>query len=296
MTRGGRSGRPLLQIVPGIGIATSARTEPPRTLALASGKGGVGKTNLAVNLALALARMGRRTLVVDGDLGLGKVDVLMGAEPRTSLAQYLYGQCDLDAAFQVGPAGVVFLAGGCGNGDLAVLDPARRERLVRGLVRAADIFDFVLLDLATGIGPNALELARRADEVLMVTTPEPTAVADAYTMTKLLHGTGPGPRFIVNRCASEAEARETFTRIAGTARSRFGAHLEFLGHVPEDPAVARAVRDRSPFLLGAPEAPASRHIRAMARRVIEERFPGGGHRMTPSRTHSTKAETRAQAA
>jgi flagellar biosynthesis protein FlhG len=295
MTRGGRSGRPLLQIVPGIGISPAGRIEPPRTLAVASGKGGVGKTSLAVNLALALARMGRRALVVDGDLGLGKVDVLMGAEPRISLAQYLYGQCDLDAAFQVGPAGVVFLAGGCGNGDLAVLEPARRERLIRGLVRAAGIFDFVVLDLATGIGPNALELARRADEVLMVTTPEPTAVADAYTMTKLLHGTGPGPRFIVNR-SSEAEALETFGRIADTARSRFGARLQYLGHVPEDPAVALAVRDRSPFVLGAPEAPASRRVRAMARRVIEERFPGGGDRMTPPRIHSTTAENRPQAA
>jgi flagellar biosynthesis protein FlhG len=222
----------------------------------------------------------------------------MGTEPRTSLAQYLYGQCDLDAAFQVGPAGVVFLAGGCGNGDLAVLDPIRRERLTRGLVRAAGLFDLVLLDLATGIGPNTLALARGADDVLMVTTPEPTAVADAYTMTKILRRTaGRHPRFIVNRAASESEARETFVRIARTARARFGARLGYLGHLPEDPAVGRAVRDQRPFVLGAPEAPASRSIRAMARRMIEERSPGGDDRFPRLRTPDrTVAETEAQAA
>lgn len=290
MSRGRRSGTPHLQIVPGIGAATPRCTHTPRTLAVASGKGGVGKTCLTVNLALALAKMGQRVLVVDGDLGLGKVDVLMGAEPRTNLSHYLNGQCDLDEVFQVGPAGVVFLAGGWGNGDLAVLDPLRRERLAKGLLQAGEIFDLVLLDLATGIGPNALELARRAGEVLMVTTPEPTAYADAYTLTKILYQTaGTIPRFVVNRVRSETEARETFQRLSRTARTHFGGQLEYLGHLPEDPAVGRAVRDQVPFVLGAPNAPASRRIRALARRMIEERSPDGGEFVMHSRIQNRKA-------
>jgi flagellar biosynthesis protein FlhG len=223
---------------------------------------------------------------VDGDLGLGKIDVMLGAEPRTNLFHYLAGRCELEEVFHLGPGGVVFLAGGWGSADLAVLDPLRRERLLGDLTRVAGIFDRILLDLATGIGPNALELAKRADEVLLVTTPEPTAYADAYALSKILfQATGTSPGFVLNRVQSEREARETYHRLQATARAYFGASPTYVGHLPEDPAVGRAIRQQTPFLLGAPRTPASRAIRKLARRVLHSRTPGGGNAVLAPALH-----------
>ncbi len=276
--------RPRLKLVPGgrPGLETPRPRSlaPLRTLALASGKGGVGKTSLAVNLALALADLRQRVLVVDGDLGLGKLDLLIGATPTLHLGHVLAGECDILDAVITGPRGVRFLPGACGEGSLAVLDPLRRRRLLESLDRFRGAVDLVILDLATGIGPNALELARGADEVGVVTTPEPTAYADAYALIKLLSGRGSlPPRIVVNRTRDEEEGRETFLRISTTAKRHLGVSPTFWGAIPEDAAVQDAVRGQLPFTLSAPDAPASRHVRELAWRIVRGRHPDGGNRV-----------------
>ena len=281
--------RPRLKLVPGSSAlppASRRQPHPPRTLAIASGKGGVGKTCLAVNLALALSDLGTRVLVVDGDLGLGKVDVLLGTVPPLDLSHYLGGQCSLQDVITVGPAGVSFLPAGSGHGDLAVLDAVRRERLLGALVGMTGRFDLVLLDLPSGIGPNTLELARLSDEVIVVATPEPTSCTDAYAVIKQLHRSRSAEvRIVINRARAWTDAQSTYARIARTAGTHLGAAPGFLGFVPEDPAVQQAVLDQRPFVVNAPSAPSTLRVRELAWRVLSEEPPGGGDRINPGLRH-----------
>ncbi len=262
-----RESRPALQIIRGGKCAVPVPTA--RVLAVASGKGGVGKTSLALNLALALAALDRRVLLVDGDLALGKLDLLLGEEPAANLGHVLNGECAVEQAIFTGPSGVRVLASPCGRDEFAVLDAARRERFCAAMARAATAADIVILDLATGIGPNSIELARRAGEIVVVTTPEPTASIDAYALIKILGGVRrAAPRIIVNRARSAEEAAETYARLARTASRHLHAGLVSWGHVLEDTAVGDAVRRQIPFLLGAPEAPASLCVREVARKLL----------------------------
>ena len=276
--------RPRLKVIAGGLLKTGnpKRSFPPRTVAVASGKGGVGKTSLTVNLALALSGLGQRVLVVDGDLALGNVDALIGVHPERNLSHYLSGQCHLSDVVYPGPRGVSFLPGGSGHTDLAILDPYRRDRLVKDLVLVAGGYDMVLLDLATGIGPNAIELARRADDVLLVTTPEPVAYGDAYALMKILMRGHRVPRIVVNRVRNRREAGETFLRLSRTAMTHLGTAPLYWGHITEDPAVQEAIRRQTPFLQGAPLAPASIQVRELATRLLGNEPPRDGERLLDS--------------
>ncbi len=269
--------RPVRRDVPTIGPRL------PRTVAVASGKGGVGKTSITLNLALSLAELHQRVLVVDGDFGLGKLDLLLGANPQLNLGHVLDGDCDVEDAVFIGPRGVCFLPGACGAGDLAVLDRNRRDRFLSALEHFSGTMDLILLDLATGIGPNSVELARRASEVMLVTTPEPTAYADAYALIKILAGRGPAthsvpPRVVVNRARNDEEAQSTYLRLSRTARRHLGTAPLFWGTILEDPAVEDAVRRQKPFSLTHPDSPASRRIRELAWRLLRGKNPDGGER------------------
>jgi flagellar biosynthesis protein FlhG len=229
----------------------------------------VGKTSVSVNLALSLAGLGERVLVVDGDLGLGQVDLLLGAEPRLNLGHFFRGEASIREVMVIGPRGVSFLPSGCGNGELADLGPARRERLLHALMELAKSFDRIVLDLAAGIGANPIELASRCDEVLLVTTPEPTALTDAYAVAKVLfHRRALAPRVLVNRARSAEEARDAFDRLTRTAARHLSVAPVDWGFIPEDRAVAEAVSLQIPFVLGAPSSPSSRQVDVLARRLV----------------------------
>ena len=245
-----------------------------RVLAVSSGKGGVGKTTLAVNLSIALARSGKKVVLVDVDIGLANADVVLGVEPRVSLAQVLSGETGILDALLPCPGGIHLLAGSSATA-FSDLSASEREFLLRGLRDIAAAADFIVIDTGAGISRNVLEFCRAADEVLVVTTPEPTAVTDAYALIKCLaHERGAGKiRLVVNQALDRMEAGAVAERMRAVARRFLALEVENLGYVLADDSVRDSVRARRPVLLAAPRSTAAVCVRALAERVLGSSIP-----------------------
>ncbi|MCR4419903.1 MAG: MinD/ParA family protein [Clostridia bacterium] len=248
---------------------------PLRALAVASGKGGVGKTNLVVNLALALGLRGRRVVVLDGDLGLANVDVMLGLCPRYSLYDVLKGECRLEDAVLEGPANLRLIPAGSGIAELADLDGGQRVQLVNSLRRFLAGAEFLLIDTGAGIGRGVMSLLSTADEVIVVVTPEPTSLADGYALIKVL---GQGRlhsrvNLVVNRAESAAEAQQVLRRLALVVNRFLDIELRYLGFVYNDPAVPKAVARQQPVVLSHPHSRAARQFNYLAGRLLEEEVP-----------------------
>ncbi|HET9950925.1 MAG TPA: MinD/ParA family protein [Candidatus Eisenbacteria bacterium] len=267
--RGGkRAARPRL--------ATSSRMVPPasrpkrRIVAVTSGKGGVGKTNIVTNLALALARQGVRVLVVDGDLGLANVDLLLGVAPQYDLQDVILGQRSVrDVVFE-GPDGIHVLPASSGVEELANLDEFRTECLIRSLGELEDEIDLILIDSPSGIGKNAISMVQVADQILVVTTPEPTSFSDAYAMIKVLSRRPLRcvPSLLVNQADSEDEAMSVARRVRTVAKRFLNLEIEYWGCVLADESVSKSVQRQEPCLSTYPYSPAASCIYSLARRVM----------------------------
>lgn len=271
--------RPPIQLVPVDGPAAPApESEHPaqwsrpraRTIVVASGKGGVGKSNLAANLAVALGERGARVLLVDGDLAQANLDLLLGLHPRFDLQHVLSGQKTMDEIVVNGPENVRLVPAASGVEELADLDDFRRELLLRGLSTLDADADIVLIDTASGITRQTTEFCRAAHEVLVVTTPEMPAFSDAYALVKLLQkqgGLARSPRLVVNMANGAEEAEDTAHRLRLVARRFLRIELDCLGVVPFDTAVPRAVRLQEPVLASFPKCPAAAAYRALAAKL-----------------------------
>jgi flagellar biosynthesis protein FlhG len=249
-----------------------------RTVAVASGKGGVGKSSLVANLAVVLGQQGVRVLLLDADLSQANLDLLLGVAPRFDLQHVLRGEKTLRDIVIEGPAGVKLVPASSGVPDLADLDDFRRESLLRGLSTLEDEVDLILMDTASGVSRQVIRFCLAADEVVVVTTQELPAFTDAYGFIKVLalNGLQTDPHLVVNMSDSAEEAEETAHRIGVVARRFLGLNLDPWGCVPYDPAVARAVRRQEPVVLAYPQSPAARAYRELARHLWDE--PPAGNR------------------
>jgi flagellar biosynthesis protein FlhG len=243
---------------------------PCRVLAVSGGKGGVGKTTLVVNLAVAMARRGRRVVVLDADLGLANIDVVLGLSPTCTLLHVLRGERRITDVLVPGPAGVQIIPAATGIVDLTRLEAGDRLLLLEQIDELHGMFDVMLIDTAAGISANVLYFASAAHEVTVVVTPEPTALTDAYALMKVLalrHGLR---RFllVVNMAAGEGEARRTHTQLARVAERFVGVAVDYLGYVPADDAVPQSVREQCPVVERAPGAPAAHALRRLAASLL----------------------------
>jgi flagellar biosynthesis protein FlhG len=241
-----------------------------RIVAVTSGKGGVGKTNIVTNLAIALARQGIRVLVVDGDLGLANVDLLLGIAPQYDLQDVILGSRTVADVVLEGPDGIRILPASSGVEELANLDEYRTEVLIRSLAELERDVDLILIDCPSGIGRNAVSLAQVADPILVVTTPEPTAFSDAYAMIKVLSRRSIRcvPALVVNEAASEEEATAIARRVGSVAKRFLNLDIEYWGAVLADESVPKSVLRQEPFLSTYPYSPAAAGIHQLARRVL----------------------------
>ncbi len=244
-----------------------------RMIAVASGKGGVGKTWFAITLAHALSLRGRRVLLFDGDLGLANVDIQLGLAPRHDLGAVVAGRASLAAAITVHPAGFGVLAGSSGSGTLSALDPAALERLLESLRQLAAGYDDVVLDLGAGLDRSVRRMAAFADTLLVLATDEPTSLTDAYAVLKLHaadqagarpHGGGPAVRVVVNQAASAAAGQRTFATLAGACARFLGGAPALGGVIRRDEQVRQAIRRQTPLLQRAPASPAALDVMALA--------------------------------
>lgn len=247
-----------------------------RGVAVLSGKGGVGKTNLAAGLALAAAGFGARVLLVDGDLGLANLDVLLGLVPERSVLDVLAEGAGADDALVRGPRGVHLLAAASGRADLASLGARGMERVTQAIAGVAARHDLVLVDAGAGIGSTVMRLAAACGRALVVTTPEPTSLADAYATLKVLAQEAPvcALSLVVSSARDEAEARSVFRRIERLALRFLGRAPVLAGFVPRDPLLVRAVALQRSVVDVFPASPSGRAMTALARRILAASVEG----------------------
>jgi flagellar biosynthesis protein FlhG len=237
------------------------------SVAVTSGKGGVGKTNLSLNLAIELSRIGRRVLLVDADLGLANVDILLGITPKVTLEAVLRGECTIFDATVEGPEGLTLIPAASGIGESEAWRTGDREALLDDLARLERGFDLILIDTGAGISPKVTDFVVAADQALVVAAPEPTSIADAYAMVKVVLGMKPDLRagLVVNRARSSREAYDVHAKFQQIVSRFLNTSVANRGHVLEDTAVEQAVRTQCPFVLGSPRSPSARCIAAIAR-------------------------------
>ena len=238
-------------------------------IAITSGKGGVGKTNVAVNLAIQLASAGKSVVLLDADLGLANADVLCNIDLPANLSHVISRRKDLNDVMVKAPGGFRLIGGASGLARMADLSDADRQRLVDAMGELETTADVILIDTGAGISPNVLAFTRAADHVLVVTTPEPTAITDAYAVIKVISRDNAERRvsLLVNQARNPGEARVVQERIAKVARQFLSVKLFDAGFIPADEQVSTAVRKRSPFVLAAPRCPASLAISQLAMRL-----------------------------
>lgn len=240
-----------------------------RVIAITSGKGGVGKTNIAVNLAARLAKMGRNVALLDADMGMANADVLCNVSARGNLAHVVAGRKTLQQIMIQAPGGFVLIPGASGLSQMASLSEFERARIINLFRKLQADHDLLIIDTGAGIGANVMSFLLTADELLIVCTPEPTSVTDAYALIKAVSRKRENVplSLLVNMANDRDEGRRVYERISAVCRRFLGIQLTDAGHVNLDPRVSTAVRRRIPFVLDAPDTPASRCVQQLAHKL-----------------------------
>ena len=253
-------------------------------LAVTSGKGGVGKTNLAINVSVALARLGHRVAIVDADFGLGNIDVMLGLTPNAHVGHILSGEKTLGDVLMEGPRGLSVVPAGSGLQPLTALTTEQRERLTAAVEQARASFDFLVLDTATGISDNVIETLKLAGHVLLMTSLDPAALVDAYALAKVLWQEASTAEIglVVNGVRDGVEARLAFRQIDLAAARFLGHHMHYYGFIPDDPAVRESMLIQRPIVDHLPQSPAARCFRLLATRLATLSAGPGGLRLLGS--------------
>ena len=263
------------------GLRGIASTRGVPVIAVASGKGGVGKTQIAVNLAVALARRGRSTLLLDADLGLANVDVLLGLRPAASLEQVIAGELDLEDVLVDGPAGLKIVPGGSGITRLANLSLWEHAGLVGAFSSLPLAVDVMVVDIATGIDDGVLGFCGAASEVIVVLCDEPASMTDAYALVKLLSRERGIKRFQVlcNRVRSRPHGQDLFRKFLAVCDRFLDVSLAHFGNVPEDPVFVQAAHVQRAVVESYPSSAAGAALKDLAVRADKfsvPRSPAGG--------------------
>ncbi len=247
-----------------------------RVLAVTSGKGGVGKTSISVNLAIEIAKLGQRVVILDADFGLANVEVMLGIRPRFGLLDLIREHMDIRDIITKVTNDIGFISGGSGVAELASLDNDNIKLLISELVKLDKMYDVVIIDTGAGITDSVMEFVVVSPEVLLVVTPEPTSITDAYSLLKVLRKKEKfNPLYktihvVSNRVNSMGEGEEIYNKINTVSSKFLNTKLHFLGSVPQDKNASMAIIEQKPVVLSYPASQVAKSISALAGRLMHE--------------------------
>lgn len=246
-----------------------------RVITVTSGKGGVGKTSIAVNLAIQIQRMGKRVIILDADFGLANIEVMLGIRPQYNLADLMFRGKTLNEIITCGPEGIGFISGGSGIQELARMTKEQVMYLTQKLVELDAMADVIIVDTGAGIADNVLEFVTASSEVVLVATPEPTSITDAYALLKALNRRAGFSRehtsikMISNRVGSETEGRSLYEKMSVVVDKFLNIQPEFLGIIPQDDMISKAVMVQKPITMAYPNSPAAKALQAIAGKLCD---------------------------
>jgi flagellar biosynthesis protein FlhG len=257
--------------------ATPTSGKPVRVLAVTSGKGGVGKTNVSVNLGVALSQLGNRVLLMDADMGLANVDIMLGLTPKFNLSHVLDGQKTLKEVLVKGPAGIRIIPAASGIKRMAELSALENAGIVHAFSELSNELDVLIVDTAAGIASSVATFCQAAQEVVVVVCDEPASLTDAYALIKVLNRDYHLSKFriLANMAQSEQHGRKLFLKLATVTEKFLNIQLEYLGTIPYDPALKAAVQKQVPVTLYKPNSPSASAFRQIAQQVDKWPIPQG---------------------
>lgn len=260
------------------------RPRTTRVITVTSGKGGVGKSNFTLNFALMLQAKGYKVIVFDADIGLANIDVLMGISPKYNLYHLLKQEKTIWEIMHKGYNDLEFIAGGSGFSDLIRLSEEQLDYFAEQISQLHGHADFLIFDTGAGLSKETLKFILAAEETIVVTTPEPTAITDAYAIIKMVNNMQQGVRFrlVVNRAADPKEGKQTAEKITLVAKQFLHMDIPTLGYVFDDANIPKAVKRQIPFTVAYPHTPASRNMMELAERFIF------GHAAAPQQSPGVK--------
>ena len=271
--------RVLMKEKPFLGETAAPRAKKTRIVTVASGKGGVGKTNTSVNMALAYARMGKKVVVMDADLGLANVNVILNMIPKYNLYHVIRKQKTMREILVETEYGISIVAGASGFSKIANLTDEERLNFIQELSTLSNA-DIIIIDTGAGVSINVVDFIAAADDAVIITTPEPTAITDAYGIIKIIateiDNLGISVKLVVNRVHTVAEGKKVADRLIGIASQFLNTKVDYLGFIYEDPVVAQAVLKQKPFMVVDPRAKASQCIQHIVGRLEKTDISGEG--------------------
>lgn len=242
-----------------------------RSIAIVSGKGGVGKSNFSTNFAYGLRSYGKKVIIIDMDIGMGNIHILLGMTPSNTLRDYLTESKELAEVINKAPEGLDFISGGSGLNSVMEWSKEMFERLITAFEYLQTEYDFILFDMGAGATQHVIDLVLAVDEIIVISTTEPTSITDAYSMMKFICLRDPDKQFHIvgNRVSKNEEGTDTVTRLQFAMRKFLDKETTILGLLPEDGSVHKAVLAQKPFLLLFPNAPISKKIKIIASTFVE---------------------------
>lgn len=248
---------------------TDLKLSKPRIITVTSGKGGVGKSNFVVNMAIALQKMNKKVLIFDADMGMGNDDVLMGFLPRYNVFDVILGNKSIDEVVIEGPHGVKLLPGGTGVTRIEEVTERQREDFIEKLSKLSDL-DYIIMDTGAGINKNVLGFVACCQELIIVITPEPTSLTDAYSLVKAINHfkLKTSGKVVINRIIENKEGEFTFNKFNSAVKKFLTIELEHLGNISDDKKLVQAVRNQEPFIIKYPNSAVSKDINNIADKII----------------------------